>query len=771
MEKIKLTKEKIAISLIVLFSLILNFANLSIQGYANEYYAAGVKSMTMSLSNFFFVAFDPAGFVTIDKPPLGFMIQAISAKIFGYSGWSILFPQALAGGISVLFIYLLVKKPFGSLAGLLSAFCLAITPMFVAVSKNNTLDGLLVMTLLIALFFLQKAAEKGSLKDLAISLAIVGLGFNIKMLEAYMIVPAIYVAYILIKAIPLKKRMIHLALASVVLVLVSLSWAVIVDLVPASERPYVGSSSNNSELELIFGHNGIERLTGSSTTSGGGPSGGSDQEMPDDMITTSIADSSDETMTEADTSVDAGTSATMTGDEYGGAPDMSGDMGQMPEDSDRQNGGGLDGSNSNFGGSEPASILRLLSDNGLTDQISWFLPLALMGLLAALWNERKKNMTALQVLGEEKQKYPLKMFISDFDENKKHSLIIWTLWLVPVFAYFSFTTSLFHPYYLIMLAPPIAALAGIGLSAMREMFERGGKESLALPIALTITSLIQMLFLSYALDTSQIAKYLMIATGFLSIGFSIPLLVIALNKNREALMISRRKWIIATALIAFAGLALTPLFYAGTTIFYKESGTFPSAGLSLMTSSDNGSWAAGSDVEDESLDKLVSYLQENTTDEQYLLAVSSASGTASSIIINYGESVMALGGFSGSDNILTVDEFAQLVEDGVVSFAMVDGQGGGQMGNDIMSWIQENGTVVDQSLWSDTTSMDTSKQTDMSASSDQLTDEANQPSDAGITDSSDSSATNTNDMTEMSQSMSMGGGMNGSATLYDLRQN
>jgi len=101
MKKLKLSKEKLSLSLILLLSAILNFANLSIEGYSNLYYAAGVKSMTMSLKNFFFVSFDPASFVSIDKPTLGFWLQAISAKIFGYSGWSIILPQALAGVISV----------------------------------------------------------------------------------------------------------------------------------------------------------------------------------------------------------------------------------------------------------------------------------------------------------------------------------------------------------------------------------------------------------------------------------------------------------------------------------------------------------------------------------------------------------------------------------------------------------------------------------------------------------------------------------------------
>jgi 4-amino-4-deoxy-L-arabinose transferase-like glycosyltransferase len=115
MKKIKITRENLGILLILILSAILNFSNIGIEGYGNGYYAAGVKSMTMSFKNFFFVSFDPAGFVTIDKPPLGFWMQTISAKLFGFSGWSILLPQALAGVISVYLIYYIVKRSFGTI--------------------------------------------------------------------------------------------------------------------------------------------------------------------------------------------------------------------------------------------------------------------------------------------------------------------------------------------------------------------------------------------------------------------------------------------------------------------------------------------------------------------------------------------------------------------------------------------------------------------------------------------------------------------------------
>src|SRR5439155_7571696 len=112
--------------------------------YANQYYAAAVKSMLTSWHNFFFVAFDPGGFVTIDKPPAGFWVQALSAKLLGFSGFSILLPEALAGVAGVVLVYFLVRRVFGRLASLLAAFALAVTPVAVATQRNNTIDAVLV---------------------------------------------------------------------------------------------------------------------------------------------------------------------------------------------------------------------------------------------------------------------------------------------------------------------------------------------------------------------------------------------------------------------------------------------------------------------------------------------------------------------------------------------------------------------------------------------------------------------------------------------------
>src|SRR5690349_13289527 len=120
------------------------------EGYGNLYYAAGVRSMLTSWHAFFFAAFDPGGFVTIDKPPLGFWLQATSARLLGFSGPSILLPQALAGVLSVAVLYALVRRAYGTVTGLLAGLFLALTPISVATNRNNTIDSLLVLTVLLA---------------------------------------------------------------------------------------------------------------------------------------------------------------------------------------------------------------------------------------------------------------------------------------------------------------------------------------------------------------------------------------------------------------------------------------------------------------------------------------------------------------------------------------------------------------------------------------------------------------------------------------------
>jgi len=645
-EKVRFTKQNFGIGVILILSVVLNFANLGIEGYANTYYSAGVKSMMMNLKNFFFVSSDPSGFVTIDKPPIGFWLQTISAKIFGFSGWSVILPQALAGVISVWIIYYLVKRSFGSLAGLVAALCLAVTPIFVAASRNNTIDNLLVLSLLLALWAISIAAEKGKLKYLILSLVLVGIGFNIKMVEAYMIAPAIFITYFLSSAMPYKMKIKHILIGSVVLFVVSISWAVIVDLVPANERPFIGSSTDNSVLELIIGHNGLERI------GLGGKNAYRGNNQPQEF------------QSQANTS-----------------------QNQQPanDQSQNQNPTGRNGmgNNSNIG------IARLFYYNNLSDQISWFLPFAIIGIVTAAIEEKVKF---------------------NFDNNRKLSLLLWFMWLLPEFIYFSFSKNVTHTYYLTTMAPSVAALTGIGLATMWKLHNENGWKKWILPSAFIVNGLIEILILSSNYQTANGYKITLIITGILSIGASIALVIGAIKRKNSTHSeeISMRKLNIILASIAFIGILTAPMVWSFTTLFYPMNGSSPAAGLELASSRQDRNFSDSSNL------KLIQFLEANKKNEKYLVAVPSAMTYASDLILKTGEPVMTIGGFSGSDKIITLEQFKQLIAEGAVRYAVVSS--GGHMGgsstesnsnNDIMNWITANGKPVSDSEWKDPTTSDT----------------------------------------------------------------
>ena len=161
-EMLPANRAEILLGAILLLSAFLNFWNIWNQGISNAYYAAAVRSMLENPGIAFFNSFDAAGFITIDKPPVGLWVQAVSAAIFGFSGWALVLPQALAGVGSVALVYTMVSRAFGKPAGLVSAFALAVTPIFVAVSRNGTMDGILIFVLLLALWTAFKAAREQS---------------------------------------------------------------------------------------------------------------------------------------------------------------------------------------------------------------------------------------------------------------------------------------------------------------------------------------------------------------------------------------------------------------------------------------------------------------------------------------------------------------------------------------------------------------------------------------------------------------------------------
>src|SRR5262245_59117998 len=177
-------------------------------GFGNEYYTAGVRSMSQSWHNFLYNAFDPAGFVSIDKPPVALWIQVASVKLFGFHGLSVLVPQALEGVAAVWIVYHLVQRRFGAPAGLLAGLFLAVTPVSVAVDRSSNTESCLILVLLLAGWALIRAAEDGSRRFLLLSMVLVGIGFNVKMLAAFVVLPAFALVYLLGTPLAWRRRLV-----------------------------------------------------------------------------------------------------------------------------------------------------------------------------------------------------------------------------------------------------------------------------------------------------------------------------------------------------------------------------------------------------------------------------------------------------------------------------------------------------------------------------------------------------------------------------------
>jgi 4-amino-4-deoxy-L-arabinose transferase-like glycosyltransferase len=235
---------------------------LSINGDANYFYTAAVRSGMRSWKAFFFGSLDSASFVTVDKPPLSLWLMALSCRVFGYSSWSMLLPGAVAGVATVAVLYSTVRRVFGHTAAVVAALVLTLTPMTVVVDRTNQPEPLLILLLVIAAWACTEAIRTGALAPLLWSAAAVGLAFNTKMLQAYLVLPALAVAYLIAAREPLGRRIGRLALAGGALVLVSAAWLTVVDLWPKGSRPYVGGSTNNMETNLVFCYNGVRHIAG-----------------------------------------------------------------------------------------------------------------------------------------------------------------------------------------------------------------------------------------------------------------------------------------------------------------------------------------------------------------------------------------------------------------------------------------------------------------------------------------------------------------------------
>ncbi|TRV80450.1 glycosyltransferase family 39 protein [Streptomyces sp. 130] len=251
--------------------------NLSASGYANSFYSAAVQAGSRSWKAFFFGSLDAANAITVDKPPATLWPMALSVRVFGLSSWAILAPQVVMAAATAGVLYAAVRRRFSAAAGLITMAVFALTPVAALMFRFNNPDAMLALLMTVTVYCVLRAMEKGRTKWLVWAGVAVGIAFLSKTLQAFLILPPLAVLYAVCAPVPVRRRFGQLGLSALAMVVAGGWWVAAVELWPASSRPYIGGSQNNSFLELTFGYNGLGRINGEETGSvggGGGPGGG-----------------------------------------------------------------------------------------------------------------------------------------------------------------------------------------------------------------------------------------------------------------------------------------------------------------------------------------------------------------------------------------------------------------------------------------------------------------------------------------------------------------
>ncbi len=599
----------------------LNTHRLSQNGYANTFYSAGVHSILKSWHNFFFVSFDGGGLVTIDKPPLALWVQAASAELFGFSPLSLLLPEAIVSVIAVAVLYRIVSRRLGAGAGLVGALALAVFPSFVAVSRENGVDPLLLLLMILACGAALNATEDGRWRWLIASAVLVGLAFNTKTLAAYLVVPGIGLAYLVCAPGRWYRRIGMLAAAGLIMGFASFAWIAAVELTPASQRPYVGSSANNTELGLTFEYNGVGRVEGEV----GGP--GKIPIAEGGLVRTPVVHHHFAYHPRTPAQRAALAVAALREHERRERVLKAARSTYLPN-------GRLRDAIA-FGGE--TSPMRLF-ENRLADQGSWTLPFAIFGMLA---------LALLLLIGERRRRSPRLAF-----------LIVFGGWLLAEVVILSLSKGIVHPYYISAVAPGAAATIGAGAFALTRFAKQRSWGVLLLPCAVGATVAAQIAVLDYQ-------HYMRWFTPVLIGGGAVLLLAMAVRRLAAPAMG------LLVCLLLFA-----PAVYARTTWLAPVEGTFPAAGPHQAS----GEGGVGLNAIDLRIYRnLVNYVDTHRPGTRWSVFTVAAPTAAPMILM--GSPAGALAGYSGTDPTLDGPGLAHLVANGEARYVVLGGAYASRGGN------------------------------------------------------------------------------------------
>ena len=619
---------------------VLYLVNLTVSGFANTYYSAAALAGSQSWSAWFFGSLDASNFITVDKPPLATMLMGLSVRFFGLSSWSVLLPEALAGVATVAVLFVVVRRSFGPAAAVIAGLVMALTPAAMLIFRYNNPDALLTLFLVLAGGAFLRAVEGGRSRWLVVAAVLVGLAFNTKYLQAYLVLPAFAITYLVAAPVRLRRRLGGLIAAGLTVLVSSGWWVLAVELIPASARPYIGGSTSNSALELLFGYDGLARIFGFLGGGGGG----------------------------------AGAAAVGAAGGPGG-------------------GGGFSGA---------AGLLRLFNDQ-LGGQVGWLLPFSIVGLVTGLWVRRRAARTdgaraaylmwGLWLL--------VHAVVFSFMSGIIHSYYV--VAMAPAIGALAGggSVELWNLRSRVRFGGLALAATILGSAAVAWLLLDRTPDFVP-GLGLVILIVAALVAVVVAVPAAPHRQRTQLAAAGLGIAILLAgPAAYAVDTMATAYSGGDPKAGPATAAsgpgsfgggVAGGGPGLSA---AGG---LNRDGTSQGAigvALGQVAGVGDGGGAGTSDS------ALVTYLLANRGDARWIVATWSAN-QAGSIELASGQPVMAMGGFSGTDPAPTLDAFKAYVASGQLRFVILNGGGGGFGGpggrsgssSEISTWVTQNCTAV-----------------------------------------------------------------------------
>ncbi len=639
--------QRLALAAILALAFALRFHGLDQNGWGADYYTAAVRSMSMNAHNFFFAAFDPAGFLSVDKPPLALWIQVASVKAFGFRPFSVLMPQVLAGVLAVWVLFRMSWPRFGATPALLAALFLATAPVWVAVNRTNNMDSWLVLLLLLAAWALLRATETGHRGLLVLATALVGVAFNVKMLAALVVLPSFFLVYLLRAPGTRRRRLADLSIGLFVVAALSLPWPLAYEMTRPDQRPYVGSTTGNSMFELLVGHNGAGRFVSKLTGSAAKAATRSGAVAPNDAA--------------ADTSGRAD-------------PQASGTFNAVARLFVRT----------------PTGPLRL-ADGQLAAQVAWLLPIAAFALLPAARGERA---------GPRRPRSSALMLWT-----------VWLATYAVVYSYAGGIVHFYYLSTLAPALAVLAGVAIVDLAGRFARRDATAGWLLPAALLATAAWQFHIQSSALGWTPAQILVRMDDWRGWIHAALAVGTLVacagLLLAHARGAADQAFRPMAFGATAIGIVALLLVPMAWTASSVLAPAPGMTPAADLQRLDPDqsliDTRIRSMFGRLPDNAL--LIDHLQRHRAHERYLLSTTTTN-LAAPLIIATGEPVMARGGFHGLDRATTVDSFARLVADGQVRFATIGDatQISRRMGSDLAQreiddWIRTHGRLVDPALW------------------------------------------------------------------------